>query len=208
MGSVKILIAEDHPLTIAGLKMLVDTHPQWHNCGQVTDGAEVLAAVADRAPDLLILDIALPHRTGLDLLQELVKSPQRPHTVILSGNTDVASFQRAWDAGADAVVRKNDDPEVIVDAINSVLNGERFIAPTLTKLISCDTTPNEQLTNREIEVLRCMARGHSSKQIGATLSISPGTAKKHRENLMRKLDTATAIAAVEQARRMGLLSLE
>ena len=73
MGSVKILIAEDHPLTIAGLNMLVDTHSEWHNCGQVTDGAKVVAEVREKSPDVLILDLALPNRTGLDLLNEIKK---------------------------------------------------------------------------------------------------------------------------------------
>ena len=81
MPSIRILIAEDHPMTIAGLNMLVDTQPGWQACGQVADGAGVMAAVADAAPDVLLLDLALPKRTGLDLLQDLQRTANAPRTV-------------------------------------------------------------------------------------------------------------------------------
>ena len=209
MSQIRLVIAEDHPLTIAGLRLVIDTQAQWTLSADVADGSQLMAAVEESQPHVVVLDLGLPGRTGLDLLLDLNRLSTPPKTIVLSGQDEAIAFHRALDAGADAVLTKSDPPELLIDAVNAVLADERFVSPQLAERLwplSPDDGEVLSLTARERDVLRSMSQGMSTKETGRALGISPATAKKHRENLMRKLGASTAVAAVSEARRLGLVA--
>ena len=209
MSQVRLVVAEDHPLTIAGLRMVIDTQSDWILCAEISNGAHLTAEIGRTNPHVVVLDLGLPGRTGLDLLLELSKLPTKPKTIVLSGQEQPLAYQRALDAGADAVLTKSDPPQLLVDAVRAVLANERFVSPLLADRLeptSRDHDAQLSLTARERDVLRFMSLGMPTKEIGRELNISPATAKKHRENLMRKLGESTAVATVRKARRLGLVS--
>lgn len=204
MNDVRILIADDHPLTVSGLSLAVAAEG-WTVCRTVHDGEAVESAVAATRPDVLLLDLGMPGRSGLAVLEALQAAPARPRIVVLSGETRPYDFARAQRAGADALVTKSESGTVLVEAIRRVCRGEFWTSPAARGLLGTGAAEAAALTPREHDVLRLLADGLSSKRIAQALGIAPATVRKHRENLLRKLGVSTAMAASREARRLGLL---
>lgn len=205
MARIQLVVAEDHPLTIAGLRLLIDSQADWELRAVVSDGAGLPAVVAQYEPDVVLLDLGLPGRTGIDILTELKQRHPTLRVVVLSGQEHMLAFRQALEARADAVLMKSESPDLLIHAVRAVVDGERFISPQLAERLG-PVTAKPILTAREREVLAAMAHGLTSTQIGIRLGMSPATAKKHRENLMRKLGASNATATIRAARRLGLVA--
>lgn len=203
---MRILIADDHPISRSGLEFLFAGEPGVEIVGSVGDGDAVVELAADTTPDVVILDLMLPKTPGLVALARLRRLDPAPAVVAISGQASALVFQQALEAGACALVSKEDRSEEILAAARSAARGELFhstrVAALLGRLVARGPVP--ALTAREQEVLALVATGLSNSEIGARLAISPRTAKKHRENIRLKLGVSSAVSAARVATRLGL----
>lgn len=203
---MRILIADDHPISRAGLEFLLAGEADLEVVGSAVDGESVVELAADLAPDVVVLDLMLPKTPGLVALAKLRHLDPPPAVVVISGQASALVFREALQAGASALVSKEDDSEELLSALRAVARGEPFHSAKVTALLGLLETNGSEpaLTAREQEVLALVAAGLSNDQIGARLTISPRTAKKHRENIRLKLGVSSAIEAARVADRLGL----
>lgn len=204
---MRILIADDHPISRSGLEFLLSGESDVEIVGTAGDGKQALALIAELAPDVVILDLMLPGMPGLLVLEQLRDFDPRPKVIALSGQASGLAFKQACDSGADAVISKEDPSECLLSAIAALQRGERFRSPKVAGLLGVleSTAGEPALTRREREVLALIAAGNSDQQIAGYLSISPKTAKKHRENIRNKLGVSNAVEAARVAARLGLV---
>lgn len=212
-----IIIADDHPVARSGLEFLLRREPGVDVVGCAGDGDEALALIDRLSPDLVLLDLALPRKSGLLVLETLTRRPTRPRVLIISGQASGLDFKRVADLGAEGIVSKEDESEELLAAVRAVRSGETYRSTAVTALLGPlarvrgraqrQGEPPSQLTTREREVLALVAEGCSNAEIGRRLAISPKTAKKHRENIRGKLGISTAVEATRAAARLGLTKL-
>lgn len=203
---MRVLVADDHPISRSGLEFLLSGEPGLELVGSAADGDQVLTLTQALAPDLVILDLMLPKKPGLVVLEQIKRFDPCPKVVAISGQASGLIFRQAFDSGADAVVSKEDSSEELLAAIDAVRRGELFRSSKVAKLLGVldPAGGKPALTPREREVLSLIAAGYSNDQIGARLHISPKTAKKHRENIRSKLGVSNAVEAARMAARLGL----
>ena len=213
-GPCEVFIAEDHAVAQAGLEFLLGRVPGFVIVGRARDGETALEEAARLEPDLLLLDLLLPKKTGLVVLETIAGWQRRPRVLVMSGQASGLDFKRAAELGADGLVSKDDEAEHLIAALQSVRRGEPFRSPVVRGLLEPlegHAAPGSDgalpLTPREREVLVLVAEGHANAVIGEKLGISPATAKKHRENIHRKLGISTAVEATRIAARLGLSKL-
>jgi DNA-binding NarL/FixJ family response regulator len=206
---IKLLIVDDHPIARSGLEFLLSVEPGFEVLGYASDGEEALRAIANIAPDVVLLDLMLPRKTGLLVLEQIAEDPQRPLIVAMSGQASGMVFKQAWDLGADAVVSKEDHSDHVLRALRIVRSGQRFQSPTVAVMLgSFEGDVETALTPRERQVLALVAEGLSNEEIAGELKMSARTAKKHREHIYLKLGTTSAVAATRAAARLGLTKLD
>lgn len=202
----RVVIAEDHALTLQGLEVVLATAGDLEVVGRAADGDTAIELVKRVMPDLLCLDLMLPGRNGNEVLQAVCGQYPALQVLVISGQTSLLDFRRAIQMGAAGVVSKNDNPESILAAIRAIRDKRTpYISPALEKRLDPQVAPRDGLTRREGEVLTLLADGRTSQQIAEALNISDKTVRKHRENILRKLEAHTAVEALNTARRLGLV---
>lgn len=215
---MKILIADDHALVRCGLiDALVGLEPQCLGI-EAADAAQVLAQVAATPDlDLVVLDLFMPGAEGFDLLRQVCAALPTVPVVILSASEAVADMQEAFTCGAAGFIPKSTSRELMIAALQVVLNGGRYVPPDLVPGRSApaptaaDTvtdsaltdTQRTNLTNRQQDVLRLLGRGWSNKQIARELGLTENTVKVHVARLLRQLDAANRTDAVMRAQARG-----
>ena len=207
-GRKSLVIVEDHGIAGEGLQFMLAQDGRFEVLQIIQRGDRAEALIRRLDPDLVILDIALPGKSGLAILEGLKQRGARPRILVLSGQAHGLDFKRAIDLGADGVLSKSDPPEMILQALAAIAIGARFISDRVRKLVGPlgeDRLAN--LTVREREVLVHMAEGASNELIARQLGVEVLTVKKHRQNLMRKLGVNTAVEASRKAYQLGLLIL-
>jgi DNA-binding NarL/FixJ family response regulator len=209
--SIRVVIADDHPVVGEGLVRLLQA-PEFEVVGRALSGAEALEACQMQQPDGLVLDIRMPDKSGLAVLEELKQSGSSVKVVVLSGLENTTYIARSLALGAVDFVPKSASGDVIVDSILRAGRGEgpRSDSPILNVRASMsrkrDATDDDiPLTNRELQVLRHIALGLSNREIGQSLNISIETVKEHVQNILRKLDTPDRTAAAVWAVKRGLV---
>jgi DNA-binding NarL/FixJ family response regulator len=213
----RVLIADDHPITRTGLSALLETEASiFPVVGFADDGEQLLQLCETLSPDLILLDLKLPKINGLVVLEQLMSRSQPLKVVVISGQSSGLDFQQASQLGAHGLVSKEDDPEEVLTAIAAVAAGNRYRSSVLTQLLAplADEQNSERpgeldavhLTPRERQILALVADGMSNAHVASMLSISAKTAKKHRENIRRKLNAHSAIEIARAAARLGLTS--
>jgi DNA-binding NarL/FixJ family response regulator len=211
--SVRILIADDHPLVRSGLRRVIEQEPGFSVVAEAADGAEAVELALAEEVDLAILDVAMPRLTGLQAAEEL--SQRRPETAILmlSMYDNQQYMLAAARAGASGYLLKSVADEQVVVACQAALRGERLLVPTsadsrVSDQLAGDSSgivdQYELLTRREREVLKLVAEGQSSKEIAATLVVSLKTIDRHRANIIKKLGIRDRVGLTRYAIRHGL----
>jgi two-component system response regulator NreC len=207
---IRILVADDHGVLRAGLCALLNSEAGLEVVGEAADGHEVLRRVEELRPDVVLLDISMPGLDGIEVTRRLKKVAPGVRVLILTIHTDRDILQEAIRAGASGYVVKMGAAADLINAIHTVAQGDVYIHPMMAP--SLEETPSPpvsgsdagdgELTPREIEVLRLIARGYTNRQVAEALSISERTVDSHRTNLLNKLGlrsrTDLALYAVEQ----------
>ena len=210
-GAVRILLADDHALVRRGLRLILDAEPDLRVIGEASDGAEaVQRAEADR-PDLVILDISMPRLTGLQAARRIASLPDPPRVLMLTMHDNEQYLFEALKAGASGYVLKSVADRDLVAACRAALRDEPSIYPAALAVLARswldgprpDDAP--RITAREEEVLKLVAEGHSSKEIGDLLFISVKTVERHRANLLQKLGMRDRLELTRYAIRAGLI---
>ena len=191
---MRILIADDHPIFRAGLKEILIKQPDVESVGEAADGLMALALARKERWDLILLDITMPGKDGLEVLQELRRERPKLPVLILSAHPEDQMALRLLKAGAAGYLTKDKAPEVLLIAIKKVLHGEKYISEALaqkTALYVISEAPellHETLSDREYQVLRMIASGKTIKEIGDALFLSARTVSTYRSRLLEKMN--------------------
>ena len=207
----RILIADDHELVRRGLRQtLAEAFPKLV-IGEATDSRETIQAVANQTWDLALLDINMPGRSGLDVLQEIKQShPQLP-IVVLSAYPEKDYAVRSLKLGASGYVSKQSASAELVIAVKKALAGGRYVTASLAESLAATlagetpSTPHEMLSTRELQVLRQVAQGKALKEIAFEMSLSEKTVGTYRSRISKKLGLATNVELARYALRYGLV---
>jgi DNA-binding NarL/FixJ family response regulator len=209
----RILLVEDQTLVREGLRSLLAFAKDLQVAGEAGDGEEALAAIPTIRPDVVLLDIRLPKRNGLEVLQELSRAGALPPTIILTTFDDDALLFEALRAGARGFLLKDVTFEQLTSAIRQVAAGGRLIQPAVTEraIRSLSEAPRhfessdvpERLTGREREVLRLFSAGMSNREIGEALGVVEGTVKNHVHSILQKLGVRDRNRAMLKAIELG-----
>jgi len=212
--AIKVYITDDHPIVRRGIKQLLDTEPDIEVVGEATNGREAIADVDQLKPDIVLMDLVMPVMDGIEAIRQIKAGhPQIQILVLTSFATDDKVFP-AIKAGALGYLIKDTGPEELVRAIRQVHQGQLTLHPTIAqKLLKELTLTAEQppspdpLTEREVEVLKLIARGLSNQEIAETLVVSIATVYTHVSKILDKLHLASRTQAALYALREGLAPL-
>ena len=212
--SIKVMLVDDHILMREGIKKLLEMDGSIEVIEQASDGFECLDKLQNVNPDILLLDINMPKKNGIKVLEELKKQKVNVKVLILTVHNEVEYLLKAVDIGVDGYILKDSESAELKKAINAVLNGDNYIQPSLipalnARLIKRDTDKEkiEAMTKREVEVLILVANGMFNKEIATTLNISERTVKNHISNIFKKIEVADRTQAAVFAIRNGLIQL-
>jgi DNA-binding NarL/FixJ family response regulator len=208
-----LVLADDHLLVRHGLKMILSARDDLKVIGEVGDGLELLRVLNQQRPDVILLDISMPNLRGIEAIPEIKRLRPDTRVLVLTMHRDEEFMYQAIAAGADGYLLKDDADTDLFAAIDTVLQGKLYISRFLAEeswkdwadLHRFKKAPavSDALTVREREVIKLIAEGKSSKEIGALLCISVRTVERHRANIMQKLSVRTTVDLVKYALRKG-----
>jgi two-component system, NarL family, invasion response regulator UvrY len=202
---IRILIADDHPILRRGLKEILARELQGAICGEAGNAQEVLSEVKSRDWDLVILDVTMPGRSGLDVLRDLQGLRPKLPVLVLSMHPEDQMGKRMLKAGASGYMNKESAPAELVKAVRKVLAGGLYVSPALAEKLALDLRENagrpahEILSDREFEVLRMLALGKTVSQIAEELHLSVPTVSTHRAHILEKMNMTTTAELIRYA---------
>ncbi len=217
MNKIRLLVADDHPVVRAGLRMLLGTQPDMEVVGEAVDGATAVEQALELRPDVVVMDITMRGTNGLAATREIVKRIPQTKVLILTMHDSEEYLRQTLEAGATGYVLKQAADTELAVAIRAVQRGEIYLYPAFTRVLLRDLTPNrdtdgqaqrdsyELLSPREKEVLRMVALGHTNRKIADQLFLSVKTIETYRARVMEKLNLRTRAALVRYALLRGLL---
>ncbi|WP_201363063.1 response regulator [Dictyobacter formicarum] len=218
---IRIILADDHPIVREGLHTLLETQPDFEVIAECANGDEALQTTARLQPDMLLLDLEMPGKDGVETMRQLSQLAQRPRVIVFTAFDDDERIIHALQAGADGYLLKEAPRDEIFKSIRITMNGGSMLQPlvaskllrhvgqqrTSTPRLTNAMPPVEELTERELEVLRLLAQGMPNKEIASHLIISERTAKFHVSSIMSKLGATNRTEAVALAAQRGLINL-
>lgn len=208
---IAVAIADDHQLVGEGLKNIIESVPDFDFKGHVLNGRDALRLVDNVRVDVLLLDLDMPEMSGTEALPLLKKAKPDTRILVLTMHDEKAMVQLALDLGADGYLLKNSSKEELSAAIRNVHAGKKHLSPEVTMVLLSPDKKNEApaalagLSEREVEILKHIAKGKSNKEIGDELFISHRTVDTHRTNIMKKLDLHNIAGIIRFAIRHGLV---
>jgi two-component system response regulator NreC len=212
--AISILICDDHALVRSGLHRLLEGEAVCDVVGEAANAEQAIAGVAERTPDVLLLDIVMPGRSGIEAIPDLLEASPETRILVLSMQDDPSYVRQAFAAGADGYLLKEAAGAELVQAIQEVASGHRYVHPALGARLAAaeadehDRAEADPLSEREHQVLLLLALGHTNQEIAKQLFISVRTAETHRARIMQKLRLASRAELVRYALATGALQLE
>lgn len=209
MDTIRILIADDHPVVREGLKGMLAGQPDFEVVGMAADGREAASLHAVLAPDVTLMDLQMPDLDGVGAIKAIRSRRSDAYILVLTTYDSDVEILRAVEAGATGYLLKDTPREEIFRAVRAAAKGESVLAPVVaTRLMTRMRSPvEENLSAREIEVLQLLARGQSNKEIGRLLHISTATVKTHLIHIYSKLSVDDRTSAVTTALERSIISL-
>jgi two-component system, NarL family, invasion response regulator UvrY len=207
----KILIADDHAVVRAGLRQFLDEDRSITEIGEATTGREALEALRDGRWDLMILDINMPDRSGLDILGQVRAAGYRTRVLVMSGLPERQYALNVMRAGARGYLSKDGAPEELLKAVRTVLEGRRYVSPALAELLvseldqDVDKPLHSRLSEREFQVLCKLAAGRAVSDIAGELCLSVKTVSTYRTRVLEKMNFETNADLTTYALRNGLI---
>jgi DNA-binding NarL/FixJ family response regulator len=205
-NSIRILLADDHPLLRDGVAGLVADQPDMELVGEASSGREALDQFRKHRPDITLLDLQMPEMNGVDAILAIRSEFPKARIVVLTTYTGDAQILRALKAGAQAYLLKSVLRRELLDTIRAVHKGQRRIPPEIAAQLA-EHAADDPLTSREIEVLRLIATGKANKLVASDLSITEETVKGHVKSILSKLGASDRTHAVTIALRRGIIQL-
>ena len=202
---IRILIADDHPIVRRGLKEILVRELEGATCGEAGNAQQVLSEVQSHDWDLVILDVTMPGRSGLDVLRDLRKLRPKLPVLVLSMHPVDQLGKRSLRGGASGYMNKESAPEELIGAVRKVLEGSVYVSPLLAQRLALDLRANperllhETLSEREFEVLRMLASGKTVTEIAAELHLSLPTVSTHRAHILAKMNMTSTAALISYA---------
>ncbi len=212
--SIRVMLADDHLLMREGIKQLLEFDGSIEVVGEAGNGEECIEKLSFCHPDILLLDINMPLKNGIEVLEEIKAKKIDVKVLILTVHNEIEYLIKAVDIGVDGYILKDSESAELKNAINIVMNGESYIQPKLipvlnNRLVSRDVDKDkiDSLTSRELEVLVQVANGMINKEIATTLNISERTVKNHISNIFKKIDVSDRTQAAVFAIKNDLIKL-
>ncbi len=212
--TTNILIADDHPIVLRGLRMVLDAQPDLAVVAEATDGDEAVERALSGEIDLAILDISMPRKTGLQAAREITHRKPEVRVLMLSMHDSEQYLFEAIRAGASGYVLKSAVDRDLVEACRAAMRGEPFLYPGAVRALmreyldrarAGEALHKELLTPREEEIVKLVAEAHTNEEIGAMLFISKKTVERHRANILEKLGMRDRVELTRYAIRRGLV---
>jgi len=216
--SIRVLIADDHKIMLAGLRSLLEKQTDFEVVAEAENGRKAVQLAQDTKPDIVVMDVSMPDLNGIDATVQIIESVPETHVVALSMHSDKRFVMGMLRAGAAGYLLKDCASQELANAIRQVAKGKKYLSPEITGVVVDDLLlgaadePNAAassvLSAREREVLQLIAEGWSTKQIASHLYVSVKTIETHRRQIMKKLDLHTIADLTKYAIREGLTSIE
>jgi DNA-binding NarL/FixJ family response regulator len=210
MGSIRLVVADDHPVVRDGLKAMLETQPDIEVVGEATTGAEALSLVRSLHPDVVLMDLQMPELDGATATRHIRAEYEDVHVLVLTTYDTDADISRAVEAGATGYLLKDARRDELFQAVRVAARGESVLSPGVaSRVLGRMRAPAEEaLSPREIEVLTAVARGLSNRAIARSLHISEATVKTHLLHVFAKLGVDDRTAAVTDALERGIIRLQ
>jgi DNA-binding NarL/FixJ family response regulator len=203
---IRILIADDHPIVREGLAAILALQSDLKLVGEAQDGEEACLLYKQLCPDVLILDLRMPKKDGLEVLAELMPQRPRPRVIVLTNSAKSEDLRQALTAGAKGYLLKGAKRQQVWDTIREVFAGNASLPPEVAMKLA-DSMAQPELTQRELQILKEMALGKSNKEIGQVFYISENTVKNHMKAILKKLDAIGRTEAIAIASQRGLVDI-
>ena len=208
---IRVIVVDDHAVVRSGLRLLLEQEPDIEVIGEAENGRRAVFEAIEAKPDVVLLDVVMPEQGGIESIQPLLDAVQGVKVLVLSMQDDPSYVREAFAAGASGYVLKEAADAELVDAVRQVAGGGSYVHPALgARLIAAEAeerrrAEEDPLSEREREILRLLALGHTNQEIAQMLYISVRTAEAHRAHIMRKLRLSTRAELVRYALQHGLL---
>jgi two-component system response regulator NreC len=214
--TIRILLADDHTVMRSGLRLLLERQPNLQVVGEAADGRQAVDMAAAEKPDVVVMDIAMPHLNGVEAARQIVLRNPETAIAILSMHSDESYVIRSLKAGARAYLLKDSAEADLIAAIHAITAGKSYFSPAVTRLLKEDYMHQladvgaedsyELLTTREREVLQLVAEGQSNKDVANLLNLSLYTVETHRTHILQKLNLHSVPELILYAVRKGIIS--
>lgn len=215
MNKIRILLADDHTIMRAGLRLLLERQPDLEVVGETEDGRQAIAVVDSEKPDVVVMDIAMPNLNGIEATRQIAGNHPGIAVVILSMHSDESYVLRALKAGARAYLLKDSAEADLIRAVRAVHEGKSFFSPAVSKTLLEDYVRHlqqrgeedsyELLTAREREILQLLAEGKANKDVANLLNLSLYTVETHRAHILQKLGLHSVADLILYAVRKGII---
>jgi two-component system response regulator NreC len=209
---IRAVIVDDHAVVRSGITLLLDREDDIEVIGEAGSAKEAVFEVRAKKPDVLLLDVVMPGESGIEALPSLIKESPETKVLVLSMQDDPSYVREAFSAGASGYVLKEAADEEVVAAVREIAGGGSYVHPALgARMVAAEAAEraaaeSDPLSEREREVLRLLALGHTNQEISKLLFISVRTAETHRAHIMQKLRISTRAELVRYALAQGLLN--
>jgi len=209
---ISVLLVDDHAVVREGYRQLLERDDHLIVIAEASSAADALRIDAELKPDVIVLDIALPGVSGIEILRRILSQRPDARVLMFSMYQDGIYATRAINGGARGYVSKSSAPDLLVAAVRTVAGGERYLSPDVKTAMSRKSSPAnelaESLSTRELEVLRMLVQGYGVEEIGERLGLSPKTAANHQSSIKQKLGVKSALQLMLIAQQFGLIQGE